>query len=106
MSHYHPKESDSILTMRSGLRDKLMYFWGDTFQDLYAILRMAEDVPSDSLMHATDVTMSTGNTYIRIHEELGYNASMILTEIIDDYWAALNCFLHGFTKQSQTILRG
>ena len=42
---------------------------------------------------------------VRLHEELPFNLHLIIAETIDDYWAAYLCFLNGFTKQSQQILR-
>ena len=104
-----PKELMKQLTIRTGLREKLFYFYGDTFQDLYHILEIAEDLDYLLLMHSSSsmlaATPKKESITIRVHTNITFNSTVIIQEIIDDYWAAYLCFQNGFTKQAQGILR-
>lgn len=98
------------LSIRDGLRKKLIYLYGQTFLDLFEILESAEDfdfyIQQYAIDEIYDLMNSSGKTIIHLHNELAFNAKLILQEIFDDYWAACLCFLNGFTKHSQGILRG
>ncbi|MEO8399249.1 MAG: hypothetical protein ABI550_05455 [Ignavibacteriaceae bacterium] len=97
------------LSIREGLREKLIYLYGQTFSDLFEILESAEDfdfyIQQYSIDEIFNVMNKSGETTIHLHSELAFNARLILQEIFDDYWAACLCFLNGFTKQCQSILR-
>jgi len=97
------------LAIRTGLREKLFYFYGETFQNLHRILETAEDFDFYISMHATSEMIDSQpkgqGVVIHVHEEIAFNARIILQDILDDYWAAYLCFQNGFTKQAQEILR-
>ena len=104
-----PKGLMNLLTIRTGLREKLLYFYSETFQDLYLILDVAEELDFFLLMHSTEEMLKSApksqSIIIRLHAELAFNSQILIQEIIDDYWAAYLCFQNGFTKQAQGILR-
>lgn len=97
------------LSIRTGLREKLFHFYGETFQNLHRILETAEEFDFYILMHSTwemmDSQPDDDKIVIHAHKEIAFNTQIILQEIIDDYWAAYLCFQNGFTKQSQEIFR-
>jgi hypothetical protein len=97
------------LSIRDGLREKLLYLYGSTFADIFAILESAEEFDFYILMHSTDEIMDaqpkTDTVIIHTHSEIAFNTQIILQEILDDYWAAYLCFQNGFTKQCQEIFR-
>lgn len=96
------------LSIRDGLREKLFYFYSQTFLDLYTILESAEEFDFYILMQSMEEMMDTQpkrDKVIHLHSEIAFNIQIILQEILDDYWAAYLCFQNGFTKQCQGILR-
>lgn len=97
------------LSIREGLREKFIFLYGQTFSDLYEILKTAEDFDFNIQQHSIDEIFrkmdESGKNSVKMNSEVSYNAKLILQEIFDDYWAAFLCFFNGFTKQCQGILR-
>lgn len=97
------------LSIRDGLREKLFYFYSQTFLDLYTILESAEEFDFYILMQSTEEIMDAqpkrDKVIVHLHSEIAFNIQIILQEILDDYWAAYLCFQNGFTKQCQGIFR-
>lgn len=96
------------LLIREGLREKFVSLYGQTFSDLFDILETADNLNFYIQQHYFFEIFDKMDSNLKatnIHLEVGYNARLLLEEILDDYLAAYLCFFNGFTKQCQGILR-
>jgi len=102
------------LLIRKGLIESLLYLYPKTFKGIYEILVCLEGIECELQMHSIAVMSNNAKTIVKnglrtksiyLHGELSFNYQIIMQEIIDDLLASYNCFLHGFTKQTQQILR-
>lgn len=103
-THWTSPAPENDIPVRNGLREKHLHFWRATFHDLYAALNAAEGI--EALLG-----LGTANECARAQPgplgfgSLPYSLHFVVTETIDDWWAAYLCFLNGFTKQAQQLLR-
>lgn len=97
-----PPEND--IAVRNGIRAKHLSIWGATFEDLYAVLNAAEGIEGLVALGTANEMMSRDLGHLGF-ECLPYSLQFVVTEAIDDWWAAYLCFLNGFTKQAQQLLR-
>jgi hypothetical protein len=99
----------AALGIRRGLAEKLLYFYGATFQTIFNTLDSLADIDFLLRMDMTERTRRDHEgeepVVIRQWEEPAAHVQVRSQEVIDDLWAAYLCWLHGFTKQAQGILR-
>lgn len=95
---------ENDISVRNGIRAKHLSIWGATFEDLYEVLNAAEGIEG-LLGIGTANEIMTRNLGHLGFASLPYNLQLVVTEAIDDWWAAYLCFLNGFTKQAQQLLR-
>lgn len=100
-----PVEDD--IPVRNGLRAKMLYFWRTTCDDLFEILSLAEGLETILGLAAINEARYLAERHDEsvINLQPTHDVQLVIAEVMDDYWASYLCFLNGFTKQSQQILR-
>ncbi len=88
------------IMIRSEMREKLVRLWHQSFEDLHQALKETEGIEFYLQLHhiwASEGTVELFNWFV--------GPALLISEIFDDWRASYLCFLHGFTKQAQGVLR-
>lgn len=95
------------MEIRPKIKEQLLHDCKDTFLDLEKSLINLGELDRYLLMNSSQSLLSAssnGHT-IQVNQNIEYNSQLLTQEIFDDFGAALNCFLVGYFKQAQSLLR-
>ncbi len=96
------------MEIRQEIKSKLFHFYKDTFQDLEISLNNLGELDFYLWMNSSQSMItekSVDSVVINPHDNLEYNTLLLTQEIFEDFGGALNCFIVGYFKQAQALLR-
>lgn len=95
--------------MREVVKEKLDYFYKTTFDDLSDYIKSLNNIDFYVSMNGSDLLLNSkdkdSSGWIKMDNNIGFNTTLVVPEIFEDFSCSLVLFQNAYFKQSKQILR-